>query len=234
MSLFIKELSPRRAVPLTIIIETASQLLLFDRPILLYRIKGHLCDESVPSNVAKIARSIATSGPDADGMIVKQIVSYHSGRGTGDLPFQADIYGSLGWGLDVDVCHMYGFVANNYVPGDELFFFGFSRGAFTVDNLSGMLTFEEMAINKLIKEHHDALVENNARNNVINGWGVGPLFPTSPGCKVPSSGFLGSKIAHQAAIREMQATEIVAPRMSISIRSPASGSPSSPTITQHR
>ncbi|PCH07146.1 protein of unknown function DUF2235 [Penicillium occitanis (nom. inval.)] len=106
--------------------------------------------------------------------------------------------------------------------------------AWMVDNLSGMLTFEEMAINKLIKEHHDALVENNARNNVINDWGVGPLFPTSPGCKVPSSGFLGSKIAHQAAIREMQATEIVAPRMSISIRSPASGSPSSPTITQHR
>lgn len=52
-----------------------------------------LGDKSVPSNVAKIARSIATSGPDADGMIVKQIVSYHSGLGTGDLPFQAATYG---------------------------------------------------------------------------------------------------------------------------------------------
>jgi hypothetical protein len=49
MSLFIKELSPQRAVPLTIIIETASQLLLFDRPILLYRIKGHLCMSVAPS-----------------------------------------------------------------------------------------------------------------------------------------------------------------------------------------
>jgi hypothetical protein len=100
-----------------------------------------------------------------------------------------------------------------------------------VDNLSGMLTFEEMAIKKLIKEHHDALVENNARNNVINGWGCGPIVSNFAGLQ---GAFLGSKIAHQAAIREMQATDIVAPRMSISIRSPASGSPSSPTITQHR
>lgn len=49
--------------------------------------------KSVPSNVAKMARAIANSGPDADGNIVKQIVSYHSGLGTGDLPFQAAIYG---------------------------------------------------------------------------------------------------------------------------------------------
>jgi uncharacterized protein (DUF2235 family) len=56
-------------------------------------LSSDLGDKSVPSNVAKIARAIANSGPDADGNIVKQIVSYHSGLGTGDLPFQAAIYG---------------------------------------------------------------------------------------------------------------------------------------------
>lgn len=55
-----------------------------------------LGNKSIPSNVAKIARALATRGPDANGMIVKQIVSYHSGLGTGDLPFQAAIYG---WSL---------------------------------------------------------------------------------------------------------------------------------------
>lgn len=50
-------------------------------------------DKSVPSNVAKIARAIANSGPDTDENIVKQIVSYHSGLGAGELPFQAAIYG---------------------------------------------------------------------------------------------------------------------------------------------
>ncbi|GAM40357.1 hypothetical protein TCE0_038r12648 [Talaromyces pinophilus] len=97
-------------------------------------------DKSVPSNVAKIARAIANSGPDTDENIVKQIVSYHSGLGAGELPFQAAIYGSLGWGLDVDVCQIYDFISNNYVPGDELFFFGFSRGAFTVRSVAGLVS----------------------------------------------------------------------------------------------
>lgn len=52
-------------------------------------------DKSVPSNVAKLARSVATSGPDAEGNIVKQIVSYYPGLGTGDLPFQKAIYGEF-------------------------------------------------------------------------------------------------------------------------------------------
>jgi uncharacterized protein (DUF2235 family) len=47
--------------------------------------------------------------------------------------------GGLGWGLDVDVCHIYDFISNNYEPGDELFFFGFSRGAFTVRSVAGLV-----------------------------------------------------------------------------------------------
>jgi uncharacterized protein (DUF2235 family) len=50
-------------------------------------------DNSMPWNVAKIARAIATGGLDTDGKIVKQIVSYHSGLAIGDLPFQKTIYG---------------------------------------------------------------------------------------------------------------------------------------------
>lgn len=47
--------------------------------------------------------------------------------------------GGLGWGLDIDVCQMYDFISNNYEPGDELFFFGFSRGAFTVRSVAGLV-----------------------------------------------------------------------------------------------
>lgn len=54
-----------------------------------------LGDASVPSNVARIARTIATSGPDLHGNIVQQIVSYHSGLGAGELPFQKAIYGTV-------------------------------------------------------------------------------------------------------------------------------------------
>lgn len=34
---------------------------------------------------------------------------------------------------------MYDFISNNYEPGDELFFFGFSRGAFTVRSVASLV-----------------------------------------------------------------------------------------------
>lgn len=37
------------------------------------------------------------------------------------------------------MCQIYDFIANNYEPGDELFFFGFSRGAFTVRSVAGLV-----------------------------------------------------------------------------------------------
>ena len=123
-------------------------------------------DKTAPSNVAKLARAIANNGVDAEGDAVKQIVYYHAGLGSGDLPIQKAIYGELlqtrillfvpsfdgctdglatsftggiGWGLDVDLLQIYDFVCNNYQPGDELFFFGFSRGAFTVRSVAGLI-----------------------------------------------------------------------------------------------
>jgi uncharacterized protein (DUF2235 family) len=51
--------------------------------------------KAMPSNVAKLARAVANGGLDAEGNVVKQIISYHSGLGSGDLPFQKAIYGEL-------------------------------------------------------------------------------------------------------------------------------------------
>ncbi|EGP85565.1 uncharacterized protein MYCGRDRAFT_30969, partial [Zymoseptoria tritici IPO323] len=102
-----------------------------------------LGDKSVPSSVAKLARAISPNGLDDQGRIIKQIVSYHSGVGSGDLPFQkaiAVLSGGIGWGLDADVTQIYDFISNNYQPGDELFFFGYSRGAFTVRSVAGLVS----------------------------------------------------------------------------------------------
>jgi len=96
-------------------------------------------DKAAPTNVAKLARAVANNGVDAEGDAVKQIVYYHAGLGSGDLPIQKGIYGGIGWGLDVDLLQIYDFVCNNYQPGDELFFFGFSRGAFTVRSVAGLI-----------------------------------------------------------------------------------------------
>lgn len=97
-------------------------------------------DKSVPSNVAKIARAISKTGLDANGSLVQQIVYYQSGLGAGDLLIQKAIYGAIGLGLDAEVLQLYDFLSNNYEPGDELFLFGFSRGAFTVRSTAGLVS----------------------------------------------------------------------------------------------
>jgi uncharacterized protein (DUF2235 family) len=47
--------------------------------------------------------------------------------------------GATGAGLVENVYNAYQFLVDNYNPGDEIFLFGFSRGAYTVRSLAGML-----------------------------------------------------------------------------------------------
>jgi len=61
-------------------------------------------NKSAPSNVARIARAIAPSGVDDAGNVVKQIVSYHAGLGSGDLPLQKALYGTTSFHSRPDVC----------------------------------------------------------------------------------------------------------------------------------
>ena len=47
--------------------------------------------------------------------------------------------GMFGKGLDKNIRDAYRFIVHNYDLGDELFLFGFSRGAFTVCSLAGLI-----------------------------------------------------------------------------------------------
>lgn len=90
-------------------------------------------DQKYPTNVTKVA--IAVAPTDADG--TEQRVFYHHGVGT--HRFDRLRGGALGVGLSRDVCDTYEFLVKNYEPGDELFFFGFSRGAFTARSTVGLV-----------------------------------------------------------------------------------------------
>jgi uncharacterized protein (DUF2235 family) len=87
-----------------------------------------------PTNVTKIARAIRPR--DARG--IDQIVYYHDGIGTGG-PLDKATGGAFGRGIEDNIRDLYRFIVYNYEPGDELFFFGFSRGAFTVRTLAGFM-----------------------------------------------------------------------------------------------
>jgi uncharacterized protein (DUF2235 family) len=47
--------------------------------------------------------------------------------------------GALGMGLDGNIRQAYAWLINNYRSGDELFIFGFSRGAYTARSLAGLI-----------------------------------------------------------------------------------------------
>jgi uncharacterized protein (DUF2235 family) len=85
------------------------------------------------SNIEKIARTVLS---EADG--VQQTVYYVGGVGAS---YKVDrvLGGSLGLGLSNNLMSAYRFLALNYVPGDHVYVFGFSRGAFTARSLVGMI-----------------------------------------------------------------------------------------------
>lgn len=47
--------------------------------------------------------------------------------------------GAFGLGLNENIREAYEFIAREYEPGDQLYLFGFSRGAFTVRSLAGLI-----------------------------------------------------------------------------------------------
>ncbi|KAF3805685.1 hypothetical protein GCG54_00005047 [Colletotrichum gloeosporioides] len=98
-------------------------------------------EKNIPSNVTRLARSISRTGESPDGRIFQQLVYYSSGIGTGDLSFlEKERQGGFGVGLSGDVVEAYNFIVNNYAPEDEIFCFGFSRGAYTARSVAGLIT----------------------------------------------------------------------------------------------
>ncbi len=88
----------------------------------------------VPSNVVKMCR--ATSGQSKDG--TAQLVYYDAGVGTGGM-WDRLKGGMFGVGLSENVTQAYAALGQTYRPGDRLFLFGFSRGAYTARSLAGLI-----------------------------------------------------------------------------------------------
>jgi uncharacterized protein (DUF2235 family) len=93
----------------------------------------NVANQEHPTNVVKLA--LAVKKEDSEG--VAQQVFYSAGVGT---TRGARIRGgAFGVGLSRNVRECYRFLVENYEPGDRLFFFGFSRGAFTARSAAGMV-----------------------------------------------------------------------------------------------
>jgi uncharacterized protein (DUF2235 family) len=86
-----------------------------------------------PTNVFRLAYRVAKREA-----AIPQVVFYDQGVGTGNS-LDRITGGAFGKGLEDNIHDAYRFLMANYEAGDELFLFGFSRGAFTARSIGGMI-----------------------------------------------------------------------------------------------
>ena len=94
----------------------------------------YTADRNTPGNVVEMVRSVLPQAPDG----TDQILFYDPGVGTGGV-FDKYSGGMFGSGLSKNVLDVYRFLVHNYVEGDEIYLFGFSRGAYTVRSAAGLI-----------------------------------------------------------------------------------------------
>src|SRR5713226_10268876 len=104
---------------------------------------GNEISENI-SNVLKLYRTLRKT----EKTTPRQMVFYDPGVGTLARPNPwkklvqdaSAIFGlATGYGLDDNVLHSYEFIVDNYADGDQIYLFGFSRGAYTVRVLAGLV-----------------------------------------------------------------------------------------------
>lgn len=90
-------------------------------------------DAAHPTNVLFTAESVIPIAPDG----VTQLVYYDEGVGTGEGEWLRG--GAFGAGIEKNLNDAYRFLVFNHTPGDEIYLFGFSRGAFTARSFAGLI-----------------------------------------------------------------------------------------------
>ncbi len=85
-----------------------------------------------PTNVLRLARSVRPVSSNG----IEQQVFYDWGVGA---HYDSVVGGITGRGVHKNIMDGYRYIIQNYSQGDEIFLFGFSRGAYTVRSLCGLI-----------------------------------------------------------------------------------------------
>ena len=94
-----------------------------------------------PTNVFKLYTAIAGAGPDG----VRQVAHYCRGIASSEGERFSFLKGAVGYGVAERIKHAYTLLTQSYEPGDEIYLFGFSRGAFEARSLAAFITLTWIA-----------------------------------------------------------------------------------------
>jgi Uncharacterized alpha/beta hydrolase domain (DUF2235) len=100
------------------------------------------------TNVWRLYQALDQTEPD-------QIAHYIKGVGTSGFKPFALLDGATGIGVPSNVRKLYRFISWNWEPGAEIYMFGFSRGAFTIRTLVGLI-------------HHEGLIPAEIDGQVVS------------------------------------------------------------------
>ena len=101
-------------------------------------------DKGYPTNVYKLYQAIERRTDN-------QVAFYDPGVGTNLYKVTGS---ALGTGISKNIRECYEYIVDVYQPGDNIYLFGFSRGAYTIRSLGGMLSKSG-----LLKKYHRGKVE---------------------------------------------------------------------------
>jgi uncharacterized protein (DUF2235 family) len=112
----------------------------------------------------------------------EQLGYYDSGVGTDGTPIDHLIGGAMGEGLFQKIQDNYQYLAYVWDPGDDIFLFGFSRGAFTARSLGGMIArfgvptknFDNMMVKNIFDAYRlaDAAQKDAAKASLKAQYGL--------------------------------------------------------------
>lgn len=130
---------------------------------------------SKPTNVVKLLRAVRACNGD-----ISQLVFYDKGVGTGGIVDRI-AGGASGAGLTENVVDGYRFLGNNYAEDDEIYIFGFSRGAYTARSLAGLVSLAGILepphlgrdLSRVMAIYRDGELDRDAKHQRIAAMNLG-------------------------------------------------------------
>jgi uncharacterized protein (DUF2235 family) len=104
-----------------------------------------------PTNIVKVAQSVRPTATDG----TPQVVYYDGGVGSTEAGLRLT-GGAFGWGLDKAIMEAYAFLCLNWEQGDEIYLVGFSRGAYTVRSVAGLMRNSGLVKRQFMRKIPDA------------------------------------------------------------------------------
>lgn len=111
---------------------------------------GNSAASTKKTNVWRVYEALDLTGDD-------QVAIFDDGVGTSAFSPARYLGLAFGYGLKTNVLDLYKFLCRNYQDGDEIHCFGFSRGAFTIRLLVGLITRIGLVPRNKPEEDQDAL-----------------------------------------------------------------------------